>query len=277
MSATDIEAPERLTAPAVFGQPDGVRALVAPCGPGTIGMCHACNPGRESANEDVVGVVPLGDEGVALVVADGCGGHVGGADAAREAVDAVVEALDGVRGEEDIAAAMLVGIAQANHRVLALGRGAACTIAMVAIDGRAARPAHVGDSEIVIVGQRGREHFRCIPHSPTGYALESGLISEAQALSHAQRHVVSNVVGWDEMRIDMGPTIQLAARDTVLVASDGLFDNLLFDEIKTIIRKGPIEEVVEALREAATGRMIEPDDGMPSKRDDLSFVVYRPA
>ncbi len=39
-------------------------------------------------------------------------------------------------------------------------------------------------------------------------------------------HIVSNVVG-----VDVGSALELAARDTLLIASDGLVDNLKTEEI----------------------------------------------
>lgn len=269
------EAPGRLLEPTVFAQPEGVRTLVAEVGSGVVGLCHACSPRKETGNEDSVGVVPWGPHGALLTVADGCGGHVAGAEAAGEAIAALVDSGNNREPDTDQATALIDAIWEANRRVIAMQRGAACTLAVVGIEGRIARPVHVGDSEIVIVGQRGRERFRTIAHSPTGYMLEAGLIDEAEALAHKDRHVVSNVVGTEDMRIDVGPTIELAARDTVLIASDGLFDNLLLDEIKELIRKGPMEEVVDGLLGAARDRMTTPQEGMPSKRDDLSFVVFR--
>lgn len=272
--STATDTPGRLSEATVFAQPEGVRTLVAEVGSGVVGLCHACSPRKVSGNEDAVAVAPWERDGALLIVADGCGGHLAGAEAAQEAIGALVEAGEH-HGEVDQATAMIDGIWEANRRVIAMQRGSACTLAAVGIEGRTARPLHVGDSEIVIVGQRGRERFRTIAHSPTGYMLEAGLIDEAEALSHKDRHVVSNVVGTEDMRIDVGPTIELATRDTVLVASDGLFDNLMLDEIKELIRKGPMEEVVEGLYRAAWGRMTEPTPGLPSKRDDLSFVVFR--
>ena len=280
---TSLDAPDRLTRATVFAQPEGVRTLVAPVGPGLVGLCHACSPVKEAGNEDAVAVAPWGDGGALLIVADGCGGHVGGAEAAEAAIGALLDAAEASSGDPDqpgdLGAVMVEGVQEANRRVLAMGRGSACTLAVVGVEGTdgavAARSLHVGDSEIVIVGQRGRERFRTIAHSPVGYMLEAGLIDEAEALSHEERHLVSNVVGAESMRIDVGPTITLATRNTVLLASDGLFDNLLFEEIKELIRKGPLEEVVEGLLGAAWGRMTEPTDGMPSKNDDLSFVVFR--
>ena len=78
------------------------------------------------------------------------------------------------------------------------------------------------------------------------------------------------------MRIEIGSRTALAIRDTVLLASDGLFDNLHFEEIIAYIRKGPLPEAAQRIVDHARKRMEDPGDGMPSKPDDLTFVIFRP-
>ena len=70
---------------------------------------------------------------------------------------------------------------------------------------------------ILIISQRGRIKFQTIAHSPVGYALEAGMILEEEAIEHEERHVVYNVVGCSEMKIDIGPEITLSARDRVII------------------------------------------------------------
>ena len=115
--------------------------------------------------------------------------------------------------------------------------GAASTLAIVEVQDGTARPYHVGDSAILITGQRGRVKVQTVPHSPVGYAVESGMLDAAEAMHHEERHVVSNVVGSDDMRIEIGSALSLSPRDTILLASDGLSDNLLAEEIIDFARK----------------------------------------
>jgi serine/threonine protein phosphatase PrpC len=77
------------------------------------------------------------------------------------------------------------------------------------------------------------------------------------------------------MRIEIGRTLVLAKRDTVLVASDGLFDNLRIPEIVEIIRAGPLEKALDRLGNMALQRMQEPDKDHPCKPDDLGIVMFR--
>jgi serine/threonine protein phosphatase PrpC len=241
-------------------------------GGSAVSFTMAC-PGEARENEDAVAVIPFGDGGLLLAVADGLGGQPMGAEAARIALRRLTEAIG--RAEDHPREAILNGIEQANRDVQALGVGAGTTLAVVEIRGRAARAYHVGDSEIIIVGQRGRLRFQSVPHSPVGYGVEAGLIDRGEALEHDERHLLLNLVGSPDMRIEIGPVIQLRRRDVVLVASDGLHDNLHRGEIIETIRKGKLSVAAGGLARIAVERMTAPADGDPSKPDDLSFILYR--
>jgi serine/threonine protein phosphatase PrpC len=77
------------------------------------------------------------------------------------------------------------------------------------------------------------------------------------------------------MRIDVGAAVELDLRDTVLVASDGLMDNVHVDEIIEIARKGPLSDAVQGLVDVANQRMQDSDSEHPSKPDDLSLILFR--
>ena len=78
------------------------------------------------------------------------------------------------------------------------------------------------------------------------------------------------------MRVEIGPRIQLAARDTVVIASDGLFDNLQVDEIINIVRTGPLPLAAENLVAICRTRMTQFSEVRPHKPDDLGFILFRP-
>jgi serine/threonine protein phosphatase PrpC len=211
-----------------------------------------------------------------LIVADGLGGERGGELASATTVQALERALiAAAQHGQPLRTAILDGIDSANRHVRELALGAASTLAIVEVQDGTARPYHVGDSTILITGQRGRVKVQTVPHSPVGYAVESGLLDAAEAMHHAERHVVSNVVGSDDMRIEIGSALALSPRDTILLASDGLSDNLHAEEIIDFARKGPLAKCVERLAMAAQGRMRQPEAGHPSKPDDLTIVAFR--
>ncbi len=226
-----------------------------------------------TANQDAAGCFELRDGGV-LVVADGVGGQAGGASASRIVVESVGAKL-AVDPKEGVRAAILDGAEEANGRVLDLGVGAGTTLAVVEIGPDGLRPYHVGDSEILVVGQRGRVRLQTISHSPVGYAVEAGMLDGEEAIHHDERHLVSNLVGTAEMRIEVGSRLEIHRYDTVLLATDGVFDNLHQAEIIEVIRCGPLQAAAATLARDAARRMDEPREGQPSKPDDLTFVLYR--
>lgn len=264
-------------------------------------------PGPESGaqfNEDAAMVLTLGEGRGLLAIADGVGGQRLGAQAARAALEALEESIhravsSGVveqhpdaglstpeddrprpkraRGTEGgvLRESILTGFEAANRAVTALGVGAGTTLAAVEIDDACLRTYHAGDSMILVVGQRGKLKLQTVAHSPIGYAVEAGLMAEEEAIHHEDRHLVSNVVGSPDMRIDVGPVVRLRTRDTLLLATDGLFDNLRLDEVTSLIRKGPLPEVARRLGEAARKRMASPEGDGPSKADDLTFLLFR--
>jgi len=265
-----------LVAPLLFAETDLSQVEQYNIARGKVVTFTARSPVKETVNEDVLAVIPVGEHAGVFVIADGLGGLPAGEVAARLAVTSLRESLseiteDGVSLRE----AILNGIEQANANILALGNGCATTLAVVELQAGVMRSYHVGDSLIMLVGQRGKVKFQNVSHSPVGYAVEAGLLDEAEAVHHEERNVVSNVIGTANMRIDIGPTIELAPRDTLLLASDGLPDNLYVDEIVVRMKAGPLQVAGTALVQDCRKRMQNPMQDRPSHPDDLSMILYR--
>lgn len=233
-------------------------------------------PDKASENEDTVGIIPWGPQAAVLVIADGAGGMPGGKKASLTAVTALSDSLNvALEKTTLLRTAVLNGIEAANDAVREIGNGSATTFTVVTIEGRIARTYQVGDSEALVVGQRGLIKLRTTAHSPTGFAVQAGFLDQRDALHHEERHLVSNFIGTTDMSIDVGASVELAARDTVVLASDGLTDNLHVEEIVERVRKGPLEAAVDALVATAQDRMRAAREGHPSKPDDLSLIVFR--
>ena len=67
----------------------------------------------------------------------------------------------------------------------------------------------------------------------------------------------------------------MARYDTLLIASDGVFDNLYVDEIVKIIRKVALQDVADQLVKEGTQRMYANDPNKPGHKNDLSFILFR--
>ena len=234
------------------------------------------DPEKETANEDTVGIIPYGPKAVVLVIADGAGGLPAGKRASLTAVTTLAASLQSsVERTILLRTAILNGIEAANEAVMALGNGSATTMTVVTIEGIVARAYQIGDSEALVVGQGGIVRMQTTAHSPTGFAVEAGFLDHRDALHHEDRHLVSNFIGTADMRIDMGAGIELRPRDTVLLASDGLTDNVHLDEIIERIRKGTLADSAQAVAGLARRRMANGDSKQPSKPDDLSLILFR--
>jgi serine/threonine protein phosphatase PrpC len=250
---------------------------------GTAAVFTTRSPLKTTPNEDAAAIWPTKPDAGVLAIADGLGGHAGGEKASRVAVETIQQfvhqaaAANGSNGQPDqLRGGILNGIEAANQFVRELGCGAATTLALVEVEGRSIRTYHVGDSVILLTGQRGKLKLQTIPHSPIGYAVEAGMMAEEDAIHHEARHVISNVIGSEAMRIEIGPTVEMAARDTLVLASDGLVDNLLPSEIVELVRSGPLDRAVGDLVEEAQRRMTSQLGAAPSKPDDLTVIAYRP-
>lgn len=242
-------------------------------GSGQVAVLTRVGAYNESENEDAAVVVDYPPTGALLAIADGCGGEPAGERAARIAVSELASGLASARaGEKLLRASILDGFESANREIQELGIGAATTLAAVGIENGIVRPFHAGDSTILLVGGRGKIKWQSMEHSLAGYAVASGLVDESEARGHEEAQVVANYLGYDGMRIEVGPELELAPRDTVLLASDGLTDNLMPEEIAEIlVRKKLLVDAVQALAHRAQRRM----KTAIGKPDDLTIVAYR--
>ncbi len=242
------------------------------------------SPDKQTANEDALAVVDLGPRSGVLILADGMGGTRAGEAASKAAVEVVAAALGpleelaraGQMEESNLRAGVLTGIEQANAAVRSLANGSGTTLVVAAVHEGVVRTYHVGDSLALLVGGRGKVKLQTVSHSPVGLAVEAGILNADDAMHHAERHLVLNMLGSDEMRIEMSSPMTLAARDRLLLASDGLSDNLFEGEIIEAVRHGRAEQAAQRLADAARQRMIQPATGQPSKPDDLSLILFRP-
>ncbi|MCA8923476.1 MAG: serine/threonine-protein phosphatase [Planctomycetes bacterium] len=262
----------RLLTDANLEQPEAYRTAA-----GQVVLSSQRAPGKETPNEDAALVLPLGSDGVLLAVADGAGGMPAGHIASRLTLETLLQSVQAVEPGDALRGAVLDGLERANEAILATRNGSGTTVAVAVIYAGRLRTFHVGDSQILVIGQRGKIKLQTIMHSPVGYALESELLDEAGAAVHEERYVVSNLLGTREMRIEIGPDLALAPRDTVLLASDGLADNLLSDAIVERIRMGPLQRGLSALARDCQVVMRGEANPAVAHPDDLTLIAHRGA
>ena len=256
-------------------EPGNCRTLTTPLGEVVAYSERAPYKTGDMPNEDHLVVVEVDPQNYVLAVADGVGGSPGGAIASGVVLDKVVAGLSGGPEAAQITATLIAALEDAHQEIRSRGSGCASTVALAHIEGDAFRTTHVGDSIVMLCGQRGKLKLETIAHSPVGYALEAGVLSEDEAFTHEDRHVVSNIVGGQDLSIAFGATLPLAQHDTLMLATDGLTDNLRQSEIIEIIRKGKLAECGRLLASTARARM--GSDAGEGKPDDLTFILFRRA
>ena len=171
--------------PLIASDEDMETAVLKPFADGNAALFTMRCPDKEGPNEDAAALIPAAGGGGVLVVADGMGGRPAGATASAAALGCLAGCIaEATEDEASLRAAILDAVEQANRRILDLGLGAATTLAVVELTDGRLRPFHVGDSGILVVGQRGKRKLQTVMHSPVGYAFEAGVLDEEQALHH---------------------------------------------------------------------------------------------
>ncbi len=207
---------------------------------------------RENNEDSYLYWEPAGDEefrrkGRLAVIADGMGGHEGGLEASRLAVETVREVYDqGFR--DDPQAALVESFAAAHARIrdyaeqhpALQGMGTTCTA--LVLRGRQLYFAHVGDSRLYLVREA---HILRLTrdHSYVGRLVESGLVRAEDAEKHPQRHILTAALGAGmEVAVDgADQALVLHGGDDLLLCTDGLWSVVTEEELETAARNPPAQ------------------------------------
>jgi protein phosphatase len=94
--------------------------------------------------------------------------------------------------------------------------------------------AHVGDSRAYLINQSSIEKITR-DHSLVGRLLELGQITQEEALTHPQRNLIyRSLGGFPAVEVEIYQLV-LKANDYILICSDGLYEHINDNEIKTIV------------------------------------------
>lgn len=233
------------------------------------------SPIKQAANEDAAAIIPVDPDTTVLVVADGMGGMPAGEQASRIVVESLIHACQRKTALQQTRDAVLNGIEAANQHILSLMPGSGSTVSVAEISGNRLRTCHAGDSLILLTGHDGSIRYLPMSHSPVGFALECGAIEQQTAMEHSERNLVSNYVGSHDMYIHIGPMIELAPRDTLIIASDGLSDNLYEQEISDLIHSGTMPDRLNEMIKSCRHNMLEIMPNRCCHPDDFSFTCFR--
>lgn len=187
-----------------------------------------------------------------LIVADGMGGHAGGEEASRLAVETVVQTLPAGFARqpeqainEAILSANRVVFSKADTDPALAGMGT--TLTLLAVGQSFIYTGHIGDSRAFLIGSSG---IQCLTgdHSVSGQLLATGKITDAEAVHHPQRHILTRALGTG-LEIDVEIlSFPWSTGQQVLLCSDGLTEVVTSQEIfAQVSGSGPLEKKVDAL------------------------------
>jgi protein phosphatase len=222
------------------------------------------------------------NRGYVFMVADGMGGHQAGEVASALSVATVedfvlhllrrfsnLQTTDEQTVLKDLQAAIMQADArifeETSHHPEFTGMGTTLTMALVS--GWNLFVIHAGDSRCYLF-HSGQLRQLTADHTVAAEMARRGWIKPEDVRHHQYRHVVTNVLGGNELgvRVDV-QRLDLQAGDVVLLCSDGLSDMLNDESLAGIL-------AAEHEPEAACGRLVTEANAQGGK-DNITAVVAR--
>ena len=216
---------------------------------------HAQHIGARHYQQDSIGLADPEDHaflahgGFLAVLCDGMGGMEHGDVASQTAVRAIREAYAQKLPAESIPAALERAARKANEQVIAaalnlgLKEGVGTTLVAAVLHNGYLYFVSVGDSAIYHV-RGGDIHMVNRPHvfaNLLDQAADRGQISRSEAAQHPERESLTSFIGIHDLHeIDLNTEPRpVAAGETILLASDGLFKTLDSAEILECLKGHP--------------------------------------
>ena len=243
--------------------------------PITIDACVAQHQGDRKEQQDRIALVPHPKGGgVALaVVADGMGGHAGGALAAQQVIHTAVSNLGQFSVRSESPRSLLESSLHETHLLIKASRfinekDPHSTAVMLLLQPGKVTWAHCGDSRLYRF--RGdRLTFRTTDHSYVEQLVAKGKITPEQALVHPNRNILVTSLGGDETpRIDFGEAADPQAGDSFLLCSDGLWGYFGDAELGSVVAAHSAREASELLIDRARTRA-------KGEGDNVSLLILK--
>ena len=208
------------------------------------------------SNEDQAMALTNASGNVLLVVCDGMGGQNKGDLASSLAIHTIITSFKSRKGFMNAYFAKLWvsrAIREANRSIYEQSqsnpnyRGMGTTVTLLLIIKDIAILGHVGDSRCYFL----KNHHDLVQMSEdqtyVNYLLRTEQITPEEALTHPKRHVLMNALGiYPSASIDLKTFPYL--NEGVLLCSDGLYNNVPYDDIAAIVKgSDTIEQKVNEL------------------------------
>lgn len=200
--------------------------------------------------------VPLGH---LYIVADGMGGHEGGAIAAELAVQELQRQISQAEPNAPVEQVIENAFRRANDVVYAKGHsgdpateGMGTTAVLLLVSGPNAKVAHVGDSRAYLCRSKTLSRLTS-DHTIVQKMVEAEMLKAEDAASHPDASVLERAIG-------SRPTVEVDIRshklqdgDAILLCSDGLSGYVADDRIEAVLREheGTVQEATNKLVQLA--------------------------
>lgn len=199
---------------------------------------------------------------VMAVLADGMGGHSGGAMAAEQVLIRARQNFEAYAPSHETPEALLRSVIEEAHTVVKLTRFTSeqdphSTAVVFTLQQGKAYWAHCGDSRMYHF-RGARTVSRSADHSLVGELQRRGRLDEQGALNHPQRNVLLSCLGSERApRIDYGREEAPVAGDCFLLCSDGLWayftDLELAATLQECTPRAAAERLIAQCRQRAGG------------------------
>lgn len=229
---------------------------------------------RQEQQDRVVIVPSKRAKGVALIVlADGAGGHKGGAAAAEQVLGTATNLFESFSPKTESAQDLLREIVNEAHIVIRLNRTLTeeephSTAVVMILQPDRTDWAYVGDSRLYhFRGQTLRE--RTQDHSFVEAEIRNGRWREEERNTHPNRNLLLQALGHSETpKADLGSAAPLAPGDSFLLCSDGLWDYFSDQELGKVLSTLPPRKAAEILLASARARA-------RGRGDNISLAIIK--
>lgn len=210
---------------------------------------------------------------IMAVVADGMGGHTGGALAAEQVLHTAQTSLNQFSPSTELPQEMLAASMLEAHTMICASRfinekDPHSTAVMLLLEKDRAAWGHCGDSRLYHFRQGGLLK-RTRDHSYVEHLLATGRISPEQAAIHPERNKLLTALGGkDAPRLDFDYCDGLQAGDVFVLCSDGVWAYFDDEELGFIVAGYPARQAAEVIVQRARERAA-------GTGDNIGLVIVR--
>lgn len=208
-----------------------------------------------TTNEDQVVALLNRHQDVLLAVADGMGGHARGDLASKLAMQSLTKGFTNTFGLLTSKTATLwlrQQVVQANRGIYQQAQKSSSlkemgtTLVIALIVNKDLIILNIGDSRVYLF-EEGKLTQATEDQTYVEYLFRQGKITEEQKLTHPQKHVLLNALGLNNS-VSYDIKVIPYTKQTILVCSDGLYNNLSETELSSIVRsKDTPQQKVDSL------------------------------